>query len=153
MSRGLRTRIRRDMARVQAELERLVRIPSVSFAGFDEETLLRSAEATAELLHEAGCANVRLLQVIGAPPAVFAECGAPRGAPSVLLYAHHDVQPAGPADAWDSPPFEPVVRNGRLYGRGTADDKAGVAVHAAVVRAFDGEPPVHVRILIEGEDN
>jgi len=140
------------MGRIQAELERLVRIPSVSFAGFDKAPVLRSAEATADLLHQAGCANVRLLDVIGAPPAVFAECAAPPGAPTVLLYAHHDVQPAGRADAWDSPPFEPIVRNGRMYGRGTADDKCGIAVHAAVVRAFDGLPPVRLRILIEGEE-
>jgi acetylornithine deacetylase/succinyl-diaminopimelate desuccinylase-like protein len=140
------------MRRVRGELERLVRIPSVSFAGFDPEPVIRSAEATAEILIDAGCGNVRLLSVEGAPPAVLAECEAEPDAPSVLLYAHHDVQPGGPASLWDSPPFEPVIRKGRMYGRGTADDKAGVALHAAVVRAFDGLPPVRLRILIEGEE-
>ena len=149
---SLRDRIQRDMERIQAELEQLVRIPSISFDGFDPAPVRRSAEASAKLLAAAGCAKVRLLELDGAPPAVLAECDAAPGAPSVLLYAHHDVQPVGPADRWDSPPFDAVVRNGRMYGRGTADDKAGIAVHAAVVRAFNGLPPVRVRILIEGEE-
>ena len=70
----------------------------------------------------------------------------------MLLYAHHDVQPTGGDELWTSHPFEPVERNGRLYARGAADDKAGVMTHLAVLRAFDGRPPVGVTLLIEGEE-
>ncbi len=148
----LRVGVHGDLARIREELERLVRIPSVSFGGFDPANVQTSAEATAEILERSGCADIRLMQIDGAHPAVFAACDARPGVPSVLLYAHHDVQPPGAADLWDSPPFEPTERNGRLHGRGTADDKAGIVVHAAAIRAFDARPPVRVKVFIEGEE-
>ncbi len=148
----LRRRVIDDKARIREELERLVRIPSVSFGVFDPADVQASAEATAEILERAGCTGVRFMQVDGAHPAVFAECAAPAAAPSVLLYAHHDVQPPGPAERWDSPPFEPTERKGRLYGRGTADDKCGIVAHTAAIRAFDGAPPVGLKVFVEGEE-
>lgn len=141
------------MPATRADLERLVRIPSISFPDYDPAPVRRSAEATAEILEAAGFAGVRLIELPDVDhPAVFGEVPAPDGAARVLLYAHHDVQPEGPVEAWDSPPFEPVEREGRLYGRGTADDKCGIAIHAAVLRAWDGRPPVGLRVIVEGEE-
>ena len=136
---------------IREELEALVRIPSISAEGFDPAQVRRSAEATAGLMERSGLQN-RLLEIDGGHPAVLAISPAPQGAPTVLLYAHHDVQPTGPIELWDSPPFEPTERNGRLYARGSADDKAGVAAHAAAVQAWNGAPPVGVVVLAEGEE-
>jgi acetylornithine deacetylase/succinyl-diaminopimelate desuccinylase-like protein len=148
----LTTRVHDDAARIREELERLVRIPSVSFEGFDPATVQESAEATADILRAAGCPEVHLLELDGAPPAVFAQVPGPEGAPTVLLYAHHDVQPPGADELWETPPFDPVERDGRLFGRGSCDDKAGVVVHAAAIRAWGGRPPVTVKVFIEGEE-
>jgi acetylornithine deacetylase/succinyl-diaminopimelate desuccinylase-like protein len=149
---ALRRSIAGDMFRVVDELGRLVRIPSMGYPGYDPAHVRASAEATREILEAAGAADARLLELDGGHPAVFASVAADPTAPTVLLYAHHDVQPEGPVDEWDSPPFEPTERDGRLYGRGTADDKCGVAIHAAALRAFGGRPPVNVKVLVEGEE-
>ncbi|MGH9169132.1 MAG: M20/M25/M40 family metallo-hydrolase, partial [Acidimicrobiia bacterium] len=127
-------------------------IPSVSFPGFDPAHVRRSAEATAEILEACGLQGVRLLEIEGAHPAVLGESPAPDGGPTVLLYAHHDVQPPGDEADWDSPPFEPTERHGRLFGRGSCDDKAGVALHQAALLAHQGRPPVPVKVFIEGEE-
>jgi len=148
----LSARVRSDFPRVRGELERLVRIPGIAFEGFDQRHVADSAELTAQILRDAGAPEVRILELEGAAPAVFADVPGPEGAPTVLLYAHHDVQPPGPDALWDSPPFEPTERDGRLYGRGSCDDKAGVVVHAAAIRAFGAKPPVHVKVFIEGEE-
>src|SRR5262245_24423272 len=126
----LRAAIRREMPGVRADLERLVRIPGIAFTGFDHSHVERSAEAVAELLRGAGVPDVRIVRKNG-QPAVIGRRPAPPGAPTVLLYAHHDVQPVGDLAQWDSDPFEPVERDGRLYGRGVSDDKAGVMAHIA----------------------
>jgi acetylornithine deacetylase/succinyl-diaminopimelate desuccinylase-like protein len=136
---------------VREDLERLVRIPSISADGYDPAEVRRSAEATSDILERSGL-EVRLLEVAGAHPAVLGSASGPADAPTVLLYAHHDVQPTGPVELWSSPPFEPTERDGRLFGRGTADDKAGVMAHAAALRAWDGKPPVGVTVLLEGEE-
>ncbi|MDQ4108903.1 MAG: M20/M25/M40 family metallo-hydrolase [Actinomycetota bacterium] len=149
----LRERIASDMPRTVTELERLVRIPSMGYQGYDPANVRASAEATSDILKESGVEDARLLELDGGHPAVFGEIPGPDGAPTVLLYAHHDVQPEGPVDQWDTPPFEPVVRDGRMYGRGAADDKSGIVLHAAAVRALlaDG-PPLTIKVVVEGEE-
>jgi acetylornithine deacetylase/succinyl-diaminopimelate desuccinylase-like protein len=137
---------------MREELERLVRIESVAFPGFPAGPVLEGAEATAEILRAAGLPGVRALELEGGYPAIYGAVPAPPGAPTVLLYAHYDVQPAGPVELWSSPPFEPVVRDGRLFGRGSADDKSGIVLHAATLRAFSGTPPVGITVLVEGEE-
>jgi acetylornithine deacetylase/succinyl-diaminopimelate desuccinylase-like protein len=113
----------------------------------------RSADLTAGLFRDVGTPEVEILDdVEGGQPAVLARYPAPAGKPTVLLYAHHDVQPAGDPAGWLSPPFEPTERDGRLHGRGSADDKAGIAAHLAVLRAYDGRPPVGVTVFVEGEE-
>ncbi len=141
-----------SMPQVRADLERLVRIPSIGFPGYDPANVRASAEATADILSAAGLRQVRLIEIPEGHPAVFGEIPGPAGTPTVLLYAHHDVQPEGPLDEWDSPPFEPAERDGRLYGRGSSDDKCGIAMHVAALRAFGGEPPVGVKVIVEGEE-
>jgi acetylornithine deacetylase/succinyl-diaminopimelate desuccinylase-like protein len=137
---------------IRKHLDHLVRIPSVSAPGFDPRHVRRSAWATAAWLRCSGFSDVRLLDVAGAHPAVYGAARGPTGSPRVLLYAHHDVQPPGPEALWESPPFEPTERDGRLFGRGTADDKAGIAVHAAALQAWEGKPPLDVAVFIEGEE-
>jgi acetylornithine deacetylase/succinyl-diaminopimelate desuccinylase-like protein len=150
----LRDRIAADMPRTTAELERLVRIPSMGYPGYDPADVRASAEATRDVLRDAGVENARLLELDGGHPAVFGDIPGPPGGPTVLLYAHHDVQPEGPVDEWETPPFEPVVKDGRMYGRGAADDKSGIVVHASAIRALiaDGDLPVTVKVVVEGEE-
>ncbi|HUG75800.1 MAG TPA: M20/M25/M40 family metallo-hydrolase, partial [Acidimicrobiia bacterium] len=138
---------------VTDELTRLVRIPSVSAPGFEPARVRESADATADLLRRSGFSGVTLLEIDGAHPAVYAEMPGPEGVPTVLLYAHHDVQPPGPDAEWPhGEPFVPAERDGRLYGRGSSDDKGGVVTHAAMGRLFDGSPPVNLKVFIEGEE-
>lgn len=144
-------RVREVLPSVRRDLEDLVRIQSVGADPARRGEVQRSAEATAKLLSEAGFADVQIVSEDGAP-AVIARHPAPEGAPTVLLYAHHDVQPEGDPSQWASSPFEPTERDGRLYGRGSADDKAGIATHLAAFRAHRGQPPVGVTVFVEGEE-
>ncbi len=138
------------------DLKRLVRIPSVSASGFDPAQVKRSAEAVAALLRERGLENVEMFSVGGSHPYVYGDWLHAPGKPTVLLYAHHDVQPPGRAEVWKTDPFEPTFgADGRLYGRGAADDKAGVVAHTATVASWlaaDGKLPCNVKVIIEGEE-
>jgi cysteinylglycine-S-conjugate dipeptidase len=151
-SEPLASAVRRVLPSVRRDLERLVRIPSVSADPAAAPYLRACAAEVAGLLRGAGLPEVEVLAVEGGQPAVLGRRPGPPGAPTVLLYAHHDVQPAGERAAWDSDPFEPQVRRGRLYGRGAADDKAGIAVHLAALRAHGDRLPVGVTVLVEGEE-
>jgi len=140
------------MPGLRTDLERLVRLPSVAFEDFPEEPMKQAGDAVEELLKKAGLPEVRRVDIARAPQAVFAARPARPGAPTVLLYAHYDVQPAGPDEAWASPPFDPGERAGRLYGRGAADDKSGIIMHVGALTALGADCPVGVKVLIEGQE-
>jgi acetylornithine deacetylase/succinyl-diaminopimelate desuccinylase-like protein len=142
-----------------ASLERLaqlVRIPSCAFPGFDPAHVVASAEATAQWFRDAGYPEVEVLPGGGPYPAVVAtDRRAGPGRPTQLLYAHHDVQPPLREALWRTPPHEPVIRDGRMWGRGTADDKAGILCHCAAAAAWNataGAPPINLVAVIEGEE-
>ena len=148
----LRTALGQVIPGVRTDLERLVRIPSVSADPAARPHLEDSAHEVARQLEAAGLPEVEVVGAEGGLPAVLARRPGPPGAPVVLLYAHHDVQPAGDPAAWSSEPFEPLERDGRLFGRGAADDKAGIAVHCAALRALGEDLGVGVTVLVEGEE-
>jgi cysteinylglycine-S-conjugate dipeptidase len=152
MANDVRAAVERVLPGVREDLEHLVRIPSVSADPTAAGHVRASAEAVAALLRGCDMEDVQILEVEGGAPAVVARKSAPPGKPTVLLYGHHDVQPTGDPAEWTSPPFEPVEREGRLYGRGAADDKAGVMAHVAALRAFGNNPPVGVTVFVEGEE-
>jgi acetylornithine deacetylase/succinyl-diaminopimelate desuccinylase-like protein len=136
-------------------LVELSRIPSVSADGYSPEDVKRSAEGVADALRDAGVENVQVLDIPGVHPYVYGDWLHKPGAPTIILYGHHDVQPEGRHERWISPPFEPTERGGRLYGRGTADDKAGVMAHVAAVASYlksSGDLPCNVKFVIEGEE-
>jgi acetylornithine deacetylase/succinyl-diaminopimelate desuccinylase-like protein len=150
----LRSRVDAELPRVRRDLEDLVRIESVSADPARVAEVQRSAEAVAALLRAEDFEDVRIVSARedGRAPAVLAHKPAPQGQPTVLLYAHHDVQPENDHDEWDSPPFEPTERDGRLYARGAADDKAGIVAHLAAIRALGDDLRVGVTMFIEGEE-
>lgn len=145
-----------------ADLGALVRIPSIAFPGFDVAEVRRSADVVAALAEATGVFDHVSVADAAIPgtdergmPAVLATRRARNGRPTILLYAHHDVQPVGDAE-WDTVPFEPTVKDGRLYGRGAADDKAGVMTHVGAVRALRAalgdDFDLGVNLFIEGEE-
>jgi len=139
------------MPSIMGELEQMVAIPSIAFPGYPAEPVLAMAQQCVAAFARYGV-EASLHEIPGGYPAVWAELPAPEGKPTVLLYAHYDVQPAPPEQGWTTDPFTPVHRDGRLYGRGSADDKSGIAIHLATLAAFGGKPPVGVRVVLEGEE-
>ena len=155
VSAALAETVRGSMTQLRSELARLVAIPSVSAPGFPEEThaaLLETYEAVADLFGAAGVERVGRFDLPATAPIVTGEIPAPDGAPTVLLYSHYDVVPAGDETAWESPPFEATERDGAIYGRGTADTKSNILVHVGALRAWGGKPPVGIKLLIEGQE-
>jgi acetylornithine deacetylase/succinyl-diaminopimelate desuccinylase-like protein len=157
----LRGVIDRSFDQILSRLKDLVAIPGIAWPSFDRSPLEQSAEAVAGLLREAGIEDVRILgcdKPDGTPggPAVVGRRPAAEGKPTILLYAHHDVQPAGDEALWESHPFTAVEKDGRLYGRGAADDKAGIMAHvaayAAVAEVLGGRLGLGVTFFIEGEE-
>ncbi len=133
----------------------LSRIPSISAEGFPAEEVRRSAEGMAGVLRAIGVENVEVLEIPGVHPYVYGDWLHRPGAPTILLYGHHDVQPPGRPEKWKTPAFEPVERGGRLYGRGTADDKGGCMAHIAAVASYlksGAGLPCNVKFVIEGEE-
>ncbi len=139
------------MPGVLADLEELIAIPSVAFPGYPEEPVHRMAERTLALFREAGFEDARLMDVPTGYPPIYGELAGPEGSPTVVLYAHYDVQPAPPEQGWTSDPWTPTRRDdGRIYGRGAADDIGGLVSHLGMLRVFDGRPPCTVRLILEG---
>ena len=150
---AIRGRVRALLPALRADLEALARIPSVSLTSldtFDQAHVDASADAVAALLRAEGL-DVDIVRE-GGMPAVIGHIDGPPGSPTVTLYAHHDVQPPGDRDLWDSDPWLPTERGGRLYGRGVADDKAGITAHLAALRVHAGNLPVSVTVFVEGEE-
>jgi acetylornithine deacetylase/succinyl-diaminopimelate desuccinylase-like protein len=136
------------------ELSELLRIPSVSTASEHASDMEAAASWLLDHLERIGLEGVRLLET-GGNPIVYGHWLQAEGAPTVLVYGHYDVQPSAPDELWDSPPFEPEVRDGRLYARGVTDNKGQIFAALAALEALlavDGSLPCNVRVLIEGEE-
>src|SRR4051812_45090163 len=147
------TAIRDLMPAARADLERLVAFKSVANeALFPLEECIAAASYTADALSGAGLANVQLLDMRLGHSAVFGEAPGPTGAPTVLLYSHYDVQPPLDDAAWQTPPFELTERDGRWYGRGSADCKGNLVMILTALRSFQGRFPVGVKVIIEGSE-
>lgn len=152
MCREMTARARALMPGIIADLSLLIRYPSVAFPGCPKEPVHAAADAVLALLKRSGLSGARFLEIPGGYPVVYGEIPPPPGAPVVVLYAHYDVQPAKKENGWETDPFAPVIKDGRLYGRGSADDKCGIAAIAAALALFGGRPPVGIKVVIEGEE-
>ena len=137
------------------ELIEFLKIPSISSVPEHDKDTAFAANWLVEHFKSIGIDNVRLYETEG-HPIVYAEwLNAGKDAPTLLVYGHYDVQPVDPLDLWDTPPFEPTIKNGKIYGRGTSDDKGQVFMHVKAAEAFlktEGKLPLNVKFLIEGEE-
>jgi acetylornithine deacetylase/succinyl-diaminopimelate desuccinylase-like protein len=138
------------MPGIISDLEELVAIPSIAFPGYPEEPVHQMAERTLALFQGAGFTNARLMDVPNGYPPIYGEITGPEGSPVVILYAHYDVQPAPPEQGWSSDPWVATHKDGRIFGRGAADDKGGLVAHLGTLRVFDGKPPCTVKLVLEG---
>ena len=147
--------IHENMPRYIDMLSNLVAIPSISFDNFDQKFVLDSANAVKAMFEKAGLTNIQFLMPPSGRPSVYAESLTTPDKPTILLYAHHDVQPPMREALWDTPPFKATQKGDRLFGRGTADDKAGIIVHLAALEQVrkerKGEGP-NLKFIIEGEE-
>ena len=136
------------------ELKDFLRIPSISTLPENKKDINECASFVSEKLRQAGMSRVEIFQTEGHPIVYGEWLGAP-GKPTVLVYGHYDVQPVDPIDLWESPPFEPTIKNGKIYARGATDDKGQVFMHFKSVEAFfkaAGTPPLNIKYVIEGEE-
>jgi acetylornithine deacetylase/succinyl-diaminopimelate desuccinylase-like protein len=155
MSGPTRESVAALMPQLEQDLASLVAIPGISALGFPEETreeLVRCHDAIVPLLRDAGVEELDALELPDTAPIVMGEIPAPPGAPTVLLYGHYDVVPIGDESKWESPPFQATERDGAIYGRGAADSKSNILMHVGALRAWEGKPPVGVKIVIEGQE-
>src|SRR5580658_7408514 len=151
----------KNRQRFVEELKELLRIPSVSTAPEHAGDVRKAAEWAADKLRAAGMENVRLIETTSEKhknghPLIYADWLHAEGKPTVLCYAHYDVQPPDPLDEWVSPPFEPTERKQNIYARGAVDDKGQLWMEIkaieALMKASDGKLPLNVKFIIEGEE-
>ncbi len=142
------------MPQLKEDLARLVAIPSVSAPGFPEprQPLLDAYETIVGLLRDAGVETLGALELPDTAPVITGEIPGPDGAPTVLLYGHYDVVGVGDESKWESPPFEATERDGAIYGRGSADSKSNILKHIGALRAWQGKPPVGIKLVVEGQE-
>lgn len=154
MSEATNSYVRSNAERFLAELNEFIRIPSISTLPENSGDVRRAAEWTAQKLKAAGLENVEVIET-ARHPLVYADWLHAPGKPTVLCYGHYDVQPPDPLELWESPPFEPTIRNGNLYARGSADDKGQMYMHIKAIEALfavHGKLPVNVKFIVEGEE-
>src|SRR4026209_1554206 len=148
---GVRTAAKALMPEILQQLERMVAVPSVAFPGYPPEPVHEMAATVLELFQAAGISNAALQDVPDGYPPIYGALEGPPGSPVVVLYAHYDVQPAPPEQGWTSDPWTPTRKDdGRIYGRGAADAKGGLAIHIGTRKVFDGQPPCTVKLILEG---
>lgn len=146
--------VQNNISTFQDELKEFLKIPSISMLPEYKDDINRCAAYVANILKNAGMSRVEIFKTEGHPLVYGEWLGAP-GKPIVLIYGHYDVQPVDPIELWETPPFEPVIKNGKIYARGTTDDKGQIFMHFKSVESFfkvDGSLPLNVKFIIEGEE-
>lgn len=154
MTQSIETFVHDNEQRLLDELFTLLRIPSISTSPEHKGDIDRAAKFVADALRKAGLENIEIIPTAG-HPLVYADWLHAPGKPTILCYGHYDVQPPDPLELWETPPFEPAIRNGNIYARGSADDKGQMYMHIKAVealRATSGTLPINFKFLIEGEE-